>query len=709
MSASKRVVPKLLILAIIIIALAAFYGFGLDQYLTFSFFSDLYQQNQTLTIVVFFFTYIICTALSLPIASLLTLFGGAVFGLYKGLLIISFASAIGATLAMLVSRTLLRDWVKHRFGKHLAAINAGVERDGAFYIFTLRLIPAIPFAAINLLMGLTPIKTWTYYWVSQVGMLAGTAVYVNAGEQLGEISNFSVSGILTPGLISSFVLLALFPWLAKMVIGVVQQRKVYAGFVKPEKFDVNVAVIGAGSGGLVSAYIAAAVKAEVVLFEKSLMGGDCLNTGCVPSKALIRSARINHYIQRAREFGLTNAQATVDFPAVMARVQEVIKKIEPHDSVERYTNLGVQCVQGAATLLNPWQIKAGGRTITARNIIIATGSHPVVPAIPGLNKVNNFTSDTIWGLREQPKRLLVLGGGPIGSELTQAFSRLGCQVTQVDRAPRLLPREDDDVAELITQKFREEGINVRTNHEVIAFHRDGERQWLETKHDGETVEFEFDAVLLALGRRAHTDSLGTDLELEKNTNGTLVVNEYLQTKYPNIYGCGDVVGPYQFTHVASHQAWYATVNALFGRFRKFRVDYSVIPWATFIDPEVARVGLNELEAKQNGVVYEVTRFNLEDINRATADSETTGFIKVLTPPGSDTILGCTIVGYHAGELITAYISAMKHGLGLNKILGTIHIYPTLSEVNKMAAGQWKRNNAPQKALAFLKKYHSWQL
>ncbi|WP_346658238.1 mercuric reductase [Endozoicomonas sp. 4G] len=483
---------------------------------------------------------------------------------------------------------------------------------------------------------------------------------------------------------------------------------VYKGFRKPRRFDNNLTVIGAGSAGLVSSYIAAAVKARVTLIEKHKMGGDCLNTGCVPSKALIRSARIAHYLKRASEFGLQNAQADVNFAAVMERVQSVIRQVEPHDSVERYTGLGVNCVTGAARLVSPWEIEVDGQRISSRNIIIASGGRPFVPPLPGVDQVTHYTSDSIWGIRAQPQTLLVIGGGPIGCELTQAFTRLGVNVIQLDHGSRLLHREDPDVSAAVMSQFREDGVDLRLNHETRSFHREGDRQWLVAAHEGQTVEIDFDAVLFATGRKANTDDLGlAALGIATTERGTIAVNQYLQTRFPNIYACGDVAGPYQFTHAAAHQAWYAAVNALFGRFKKFKVDYSVMPWCTFTDPEVARVGLNETEAREQGVPYEITRYGIDDLDRAIADQEARGFIKVLTRPGSDKILGCTIVGYHAGELITEYITAMKHGLGMNKILGTIHIYPTLSESNKYAAGEWKRAHAPEAVLKWVKKYHDW--
>ncbi len=700
---------KYLLLAVIAVVAGGLYGTGLINDITPDFFFRQQQDNPYLAAFVFFFFYVLVTGLSLPVAALMTLLAGALFGFAKGLVLVSFASTLGASLSMLIARTLLRDWVQARFERQLKKVNAGIEEDGAFYLFSLRLLPVIPFSVVNLVMGLTKIRLWTFSWVSQLGMLAGTAVYVNAGSQLQKVDEISVNSLLTPALLISFALMAAVPWLARILVQAWKVRGLYKGFQKPASFDTNLAVIGAGSGGLVSAYIAAAVKARVTLVEKEKMGGDCLNTGCVPSKALIRSSRISNTIARAREFGIRIEGSQVDFRAVMERVQDVVRQIEPHDSIERYTGLGVDCVQGTARLVSPWQVKIGDRTLSARNIIIASGGRPVVPPIPGLDAVTSYTSDTIWSLREKPGTLLVIGGGPIGCELAQAFHRLGVQVVQIDRAERLLSQEDDEVSRLIMSRFEQEGIRVLPQCEAVSFHREDSAQWLEARHQGGLIRLHFDAVLLAVGRKANTQGLGLEeLQIEKNPDGTLAVNSWLQTRYPNIYACGDVAGPWQFTHAAAHQAWYATVNALFGRFRKFRVDYSVIPRATFVDPEIARVGLNEKEARSQGIKYEVTRFAMEELDRALADGETEGFVKVLTVPGKDRILGCTIVGQHAGELLTEYVTAMKHGLGLNKILGTIHAYPTLSEANKYVAGEWKKAHVPQKLMGWLERFHSWQ-
>ena len=705
------------VLAVLLLAVVAFFALGLGRYLSLEFIKA--QQGQLETwraanplraALTFFVVYIAVTALSLPGATLLTLAAGAIFGLGWGSLIASFAASIGATLAFLISRIVLRDWVQSRFGERLAAINEGMRKDGAFYLFTLRVVPLFPFFLINLAMGLTHIKLLTYYGVSQLGMLFGTVVYVNAGTQLARIDK--LSDVASPGLLASLALLGVFPLLAKQGLALFKARQHTRRWTKPARFDRNLVVIGAGSAGLVSAYIAAAVKAKVTLVEKHQLGGDCLYTGCVPSKALIRTARFLSQVRRAREFGVRSAHAEFDFADAMERVQRVIRAIAPHDSVERYTALGVDVLLGAARIVSPWEVEvtqADGQVqrLTTRSIVIAAGAHPLVPPIPGIEQVEVLTSDNVWKLRQRPERLLVLGGGPIGSELAQTFARLGSRVTQVEMAPRLLMREDADASDLVTARFRAEGIDVRLGHTARRIEVVNAEKVLIAEHQGSEVRITFDALLVAVGRNANLKGYGLE-ELGVATGRTVEVNAYLQTNFPNIYAAGDVAGPYQFTHMAAHQAWYASVNALFDPFRKFRADYRVIPWATFVDPEVARVGLNELEAKEQGVSYEVTVYPIDDLDRAIADGEAHGFVKVLTVPGRDGILGACIVGEHAGDLLAEFVLAMKHGIGLTKILGTIHTYPTLAEANKYAAGNWKRAHAPQKLLAWVERFHAWR-
>lgn len=705
---------RILVLLVLVTAVGLWFALDLDAWFNLASLKQnmgelraYYVARPVLSGLIYFGIYIAVTGLSLPGAAIMTLAGGALFGFWYALALVSFASSIGATLACLVSRLLLRDWVQGRFERQLQSLNSGFARDGAFYLFTLRLVPIFPFFVINLVMGVLPISLWRFYWVSQVGMIAGTAVFVNAGTQLARLDG--LEGIISPPVLVSFALLGIFPLLARTLVDRLRARRALAAHVPPRHFDDNLIVVGAGSAGLVASLIAATVRARVSLVERDKMGGDCLNTGCVPSKALIRSARIAQYQRRGREFGLASVEPAVDFSAVIRRVQAIIGRIEPHDSVERFTELGVNCISGQARLISPWEVEIDGEVRSARNIILASGARPLVPPIPGLAEVDYLTSDNLWELQELPGRLLVMGGGPIGCELAQAFSRLGSEVTLVDMALQILPREDSEVATHVEAVFARQGITVLVNHRAVAFHRDGEEDSIELESGGARRQLAFDRVLVAVGRKANTEGLGLEqLGIELNADGTVAVDEFLRTAMPTVLACGDVAGPYQFTHMASHQAWYAAVNALFGRFRRFRVDYSVVPWATFTDPEVARVGLNELDAIEQGIPYEVTHFGLDDLDRAIADGEDQGFIKVLTVPGKDRILGVTIVGYHAAEMLAEYVLAMKQGIGLNKILATIHVYPTLSEANKFVAGEWRKARKPETLLNWVEKFHNWQ-
>ena len=709
------------LVAFVVALIAGFFLFDLHQFLTLEALKQSHDdflafkaRSPWLLAAICFVSYVVVTALSLPGALVMTLAMGAIFGLVSGTVLVSFASSIGATLAFLASRYVLRDTVQRRFGDKLKAINDGIEKEGAFYLFTLRLVPIFPFFLINLVMGLTPMRARTFYWVSQIGMLAGTIVFVNAGTQLAQLE--SLSGIMSPKLLLSFALLGIFPIIAKKALAFIRGRRVYAQWQRPEQYDRNLIVIGAGATGLVTAYIGAAVKAKVTLVEAHKMGGDCLNYGCVPSKAIIKSARVAHEMRHAGHYGLNSVEPTFNFRAVMQRIHDVIADIAPHDSVERYTDLGVEVLLGHARIIDPWTVEVAlndgsARRLTTRSIVLATGAQPFVPPLPGLEEVGYVTSDTVWEhfnqLDDPPARLVVLGGGPIGCELSQCFARLGSQVTQIERGTRIMAREDEDVSEIAQTALVRDGVDVLLNHSAVRCERNGERKFIVVEHDSKERRIEFDELLCAVGRSARLSGYGLE-ELGIETKRTIVTNEYLETLYPNIYAAGDVAGPYQFTHTAAHQAWYAAVNALFGDFKKFKADYSVIPWATFIDPEVARVGLNEQEAREKNIAYEITRYGIDDLDRAITDSAAQGFVKVLTAPGKDKILGATIVGDRASDLLTEFVMAMKHGLGLNKILGTIHIYPTMAEANKYAAGEWKKAHVSQRVLGLLERFHVWR-
>ena len=708
---------RLLIIAALAALVAAYFFFGLGDYLTVEGIKQVagdvgayYERNPAQVIAGFFLVYVAVAAASLPGAAVMTLAAGALFGVLVGTIIVSFASTLGATLAFLASRYVLRDGIEARFGERLRTVNQGLERDGAFYLFTIRMIPLFPFFVVNLVMGLTRIGTWTFAWVSQIGMLLGTIVYVNAGTQLARID--SLSGIASPAVLASFALLGIAPWFAKAIIGWIKRRKVYAGFNRPKSFDRNLVVIGAGSAGLVSALIAATVKAKVTLVEANKMGGDCLNTGCVPSKALIKSAKVAEQMRHADRYGITPTEPDIPFGQTIERVMQAIRTIEPHDSVERYTGLGVDVVEGYGKVVDPWTVEIARKDgvtqrLTTRGIVIAAGAEPFAPPIPGLEQSNYLTSDTMWDafakMERAPARIAVLGGGPIGCELSQALARLGSRVTQVEMAECVLGREDDEVSALAQASLEASGVEVLTGHRAARV----EPGRLIADRDDSEVAIEFDVLIVAVGRAARLTGYGLE-DIGIDTTKTVVTDDFLATRFPNIYAAGDVAGPYQFTHTASHQAWFASVNALFGQFKRFKADYRVIPAVTFLDPEIARVGLNEREAREQGVEYEVTRYELDGLDRAIADSERQGFVKVLTPPGKDTILGATIVGAHAGELLAEYVLAMKHKLGLNKILGTIHSYPTMAEANKFAAGEWKKKHKPEALLALVEKYHAWR-
>ncbi|RJS93989.1 FAD-dependent oxidoreductase [Salinisphaera sp. Q1T1-3] len=656
----------------------------------------------------YFVIYVVLTAVSIPGAAVMTLVGGALFGLAGGVVLVSFASAIGATLAFLSARFILRDWVEARFGQRLAAVNRGIQREGASYLFALRLVPVFPFFVINLVMGITAIRTTTFYIASQLGMLPGTLVYVNAGTQLGQVH--SIGGIVSPGLIASFVLLGVFPLIARRALALYRRRRALAGYTRPKRFDRNLIVIGGGSGGLVCALIAATVKARVTLVEAGEMGGDCLNTGCIPSKALLASARAAQVMRRADRYGLTPMVPQVDFKAVMARVKKVVATIAPHDSRARFESLGVDVRQGHARLLDPWTVAfEDGSRLTARAIVLATGAEPIVPEIPGLAAADPLTSNTLWSLTQLPARLAVIGGGPIGCEMGQAFTRLGADVVLIEQDDQILPREDADVAAALSDTLRAEGLRLATDSRVTQVSPAADGGWALSCRSGAGAvsTLVVDRILVAVGRRARTTDMGLEA-LGIAHDGVIAVDTCLATHVPTVYACGDAIGGYQLTHAGSHEAWHATVNALFGMFKSFAVRYDSLPWAVYTEPNVAHVGHNERSATAAGLAYEVTHYSLAAHDRAVAESATTGFVKILTVPGKDRVLGAAIVGEHAAEWIGEYVVAMRHGLGLNKLLSTIHSYPTFAEANRFAAGEWKKRHAPAWVFPWLARFHAWR-
>lgn len=707
-------VRQLLILIIILLSIFTVKYFGLDEYLNFAYLKNkkedllkLYSENQPIFLISFFVFYVISVAVSIPGAAILTIAAGAIFGNITGIIIVSFASTLGATFSFLFSRYLFRDVVQNKFSSAFHSINKGLEEDGTFYLLSLRLIPAFPFFLINLLMGLTTISVLRFFIISQIGMLPGTIVYVNAGTKLSSLS--STKEILSPDILLSFIALGVLPIIAKVLVSEVKNRKLYSKFSKPKSFDYNLVVIGGGAAGLISSYIGSTVRAKVAIIEANKMGGDCLNYGCVPSKALLATAKKVHLAKKFEKYGLRKVEIEFEFSEVMDRIQSIIKKIEPNDSIERYTKLGVDCHVGYGTILSPYEVKVNDKVLRTKNIIIATGASPVVPNVPGVRDVHSVTSENIWSLKKLPETLLVVGAGAIGCEMAQGFSRLGSKVILVEMDSRILPREDPDVSSLVENIFISEGITILKSHKLIEFTNVYGVYKAVLQKDREQIEIKFDTVLFSLGRRPRTKGFGLEeVGIKINPNGRVAVNEFLETNFPNIFACGDVSGPFQFTHTASHEAWYASVNALFGFLKKFKADYSIIPWTIFTDPEVAHVGISEEDAKKEKIPYEKTVYDLKELDRAITESENIGFVKILTRPNTDRILGVSIVGYGAGELMSEFVIAMKHGIGLNKILGTIHSYPTMSEASKSAAGSWKRERKPETILKYLEKFHSWR-
>ncbi len=703
---------KPLLLLIIILLISVLWLFAGDLFSLRSMQAALgalresFQAHPFLFVLGFMAIYILVTASSLPFATVLTLLGGAIFGFWWGIGIISISATIGCTLAFWGARYFFRGSVQKRYGQRLSHFNEGIKRDGAFYLFSLRLIPIFPFFLVNILMALTPIRTQSYIWVSWLGMLPGTAIYVFAGRNFGQIE--SLSGLMSWPIFISLTLLGLFPWLAKFLLARFQGHKIYKNFSKPKSFDRNLIVIGAGSAGLVSAYMGAQMRAKTTLIEAHEMGGDCLNTGCIPSKTLIKSANIAAKMQNAAPYGIKSQSAEIDLPTLSNRIQSVIKSIAPNDSVERYSKMGVDVVKGRGRLIDPWRVEItpnDGKPyqLTTKSIVIATGAAPLIPPLKGLEKIEYLTSETLWSNLSSwpklPQSLLILGGGNIGCELAQSLNRLGVSVTIVEMSARLLPNEDEEVSEFIAHKLHSEGVTILTQTEAKEF----QPQICQAEQKGESIKIPFEKLLIAVGRKPRLENLGLE-ELGIQTDRAILSNRHLQTNIPNIYVAGDATPPYQFTHTAAYEGTYAALNALFPPIYKFKMDHRFIPMVTFTDPEIARAGLNESEARAQNINYEITKYPLSHLDRALTEGETEGWIKILTPKGKDKILGVTIIAPHAGEMLPEFTLAMKHKIGLRKILGTIHAYPTWGEAAKKSASIWSSAHLNPKLTAISERY-----
>jgi pyruvate/2-oxoglutarate dehydrogenase complex dihydrolipoamide dehydrogenase (E3) component/uncharacterized membrane protein YdjX (TVP38/TMEM64 family) len=686
---------KLALILVIIAAIAAFFILGGSDYLTLGTLkgardglSAIVTEQPIAAALAFIATYIVIVALSLPGAAIMTLAAGALFGLIEGVALASIASTIGATLAMLAARFVARDWVRKRFPRAVEAVDKGVAKDGAVYLLSLRLAPVFPFFLVNLAMGLTAMPVVRYALVTWAGALPGTIAYTFAGTQLARIAR--PSDALSPGLIAAFLGLALVPLLGKWIANGVQRRRALGKFRRPKKFDANLIVIGAGSGGLVASLVAAQLEAKVVLIERAEMGGDCLNTGCVPSKSLIRVARSVAEIRKSSLFGVTIAEPSVDFGAVMRRLNETVATIAPNDSVERFRGLGVDVRLGEARLVDPWTVTIdGGAPISAPEIIIATGAAPVVPPIPGLAKSNFATSETLWtklsAMDRVPKRVAVLGAGPIGCELGQALQRLGSQVTIVAMSEQLLEREDKEAADIVARALQKDGVALKLG--AVVERVEGEALQLGSE------QVPFDLLIVAVGRKARLEGFGLD------------AFDYISM--PHIRFVGDAAGGEQFTHFAGHSGAIAAINALIGRFGRLKYD-KLVPRVTFTSPEVASVGLTEAQAKEQKREVEVFTYPLAEADRAVIDGVGEGLVKLVSAKGKDRVLGATIVAPNAGDLIVPWILAIKNGVGLKAMQSLIYPYPTMSEAGRAAAGEWRKAHSSERVLRLAERWNKWR-
>lgn len=481
------------------------------------------------------------------------------------------------------------------------------------------------------------------------------------------------------------------------------------------KYNYNVIVIGGGSGGLVASLVASSLRAKILLIEKHKMGGDCLNTGCVPSKTFLKSARRVYEIQNSGKLGIKSGSCEFEFSHIMERVQSVIKMIAPKDSKERYEGLGVKCVKGEAHFEGLHTVRAAGQSFTAKSFIIATGASPFVPPIQGLNQVDYLTSDTLWNLRKKPEKLVIIGGGPIGLEMAQGFNRLGISVTLVESAPQVMGREDPDVAQWIGDKLKSEGVEILTSVKIEEVKKENGRATLHFRHQLQDKQIPFSHLLVATGRKASVRGLGLEgLGVRLTKNSTIETNGFMATNHSHIYACGDVTGPFPFTHSASYQGTLAAIHALFSPlsrlpFVNLKASYTGLPWCTYTDPEVARCGLNETMAREKNISHEVIYLPLKELDRALTDGREEGFIKILTKKDSDKILGMTAVGAEAGNWTGEFVLAINQNIGLNQILKTVHAYPTLTEAAPRVAALWKKQQTSEKALRLLQKFHKWRL
>lgn len=712
-------ITRIVIGLAVIAWLFAYFTFDLGQYFTLAYFRSQhaaihaqYAEQPWYAALVFIVIYIPVAATSLPGGALMTLAAGAFFGALWGTVVISIASTIAATITFLGSRFWFRDLIQNKFSDSLRLINSGIERDGALYLFLIRLTPLFPFFVVNVVMGLTPIPTLTFIWVSQIGMIPVTAILVNAGTEVAALDD--LSGLLSPGLVASLIFCGVLPLLGRKLAAYLRSRRLLRRYAKPKQFDCNLICLGGSKAAIVAANAAASMKAKVMLIAPPTKPDGALVSGDALSKELVRCAQFLFETHRAHQRGIRSVRTSCDLADLVAEVQRRIADQQRY-AAEWCSKHGITCISGEPMIVSPYAVKVRDRTLTTRSIVIATGSRMSIPIIAGIEKTNYYTADTLLALRVPPRRLLVVGGGSSGCELAQLFARLGSQVTLIETQQRLLASEDADVSELLLCQFQREGIDVRLGCLAQEFTVTEDRKALLYSRTGgaqRTPErVEFDELIVACGRIADTHDIGLEaLGISVGDDGTVDVDEHLQTVYPNIYACGDVAAPFRFSHGAMSEASYAAFNALF-RLKRYKVNYSLMPWSALTDPEIARIGINEQEAATRAITHETAQYSYDESpDRLTATHEGEGLIKALTVPGKDKILGVTIVGPNASQLIAEFALAMAHGIGLSKMRATRHPYTGMGGVQRQATvpGWAMSGQEPIWLSRTLERFHTWQ-
>ncbi|MBA3536096.1 MAG: FAD-dependent oxidoreductase [Tatlockia sp.] len=684
--------PLILLLGLLIL----FFSLRLDKYLTFT---SLRENRATLiswtkehffmAALLYMSCYTLAVAASVPGAVFLTLAGGFLFGVVFGTVFVIVSATLGATALFFAVRTSFGDWLAKSALSWLGRMREGFQQNAFSYLLMLRLVPLFPFWVVNIVPALLGVDAKTFIITTFFGILPGSIVYVMVGNGLSHV--FEANQTPNLGIIFDIkVLLPLLALAALSFIPILYKRvnpKEQKKNPKTNQIKCDLSIIGAGAGGLSVAAVAAQLGLKVVLLESGKMGGDCLNYGCVPSKSLLAAGKIAYQLRHAAQFGISSKGLEIDFKKVMQQVHAVIKVLAKNDSVERFESLGVQVIKAVARFSGVNTLVAQDRVIEARRIVIATGSSPFKPPIPGLEDTPYLTNETIFNLTEQPKHLIVIGGGPIGCELAQAFSMLGSKITLIEGF-NLLPKDDVDCVAILRAQLKAMGIIIHEQAKVLGVepHAHGGIK-VSINQAGEKLAIRGSHLLIATGRRANVENLDLEKAGIVYSNKGIEVNSRLQTSNRRVYALGDVVGPYQFTHMATYQAGIVLRNIAFKIPAK--VDYRAIPWVTYTLPEIAHVGLLAEEALKHADI-QFTEWSFLENDRAQTEHSLEGKIKIISDK-KGRVLGVTIVGAHAGELILPWVIAIREKRTLRSFTDAVSPYPTLSEISKRVAGEFYKS------------------